>query len=444
MGGRIWVNSTVGKGSTFCFTAAFGVAAERPAAMLPCIQSELLHVPVIVVDDNSTNRTILTEMATSWGMEVMAAENGETALALMRQAHAASSGFRLAIIDGRMPGMDGFELAKRIREDPQLAGAVIMMLTSTDQSGDAARCRQLGIASYLVKPIRKSELLSAILTTLGRPLGAPATPPAVHEKANQGRHGLQLLLVEDNPVNQTVGLRMLQKMGHVVALAKNGKEALERIAKDKFDLVFMDVQMPEMDGLTATRHIRASERLSGRHQRIIAMTARAMRGDREVCLAAGMDGYISKPIAREELESAIQQYTGEVHQSAGPSEPPAPPRTVSGWDARVFLEKIGGDESLLREVTDILLEETPKLIARLRKAVETADAETLETTAHSLKGELSYLGSSAADHARELEKMGREKKLDRAAELLTAFEEEIRSLMEEVRKSVRGDSAHAR
>jgi two-component system sensor histidine kinase/response regulator len=360
----------------------------------------------------------------------------------MRQAYAAGSGFRLAIIDGRMPGMDGFELAKRIREDPQLADAVIMMLTSTDQSGDAARCRQLGIARYLVKPIRKSELLSAVLATLGQPVRAPATPPAVHEKAEQGSHGLQILLVEDNPVNHTVGLRMLQKMGHVVALAKNGKEALERIAKNKFDLVFMDVQMPEMDGLTATRHIRASERLSGRHQRIIAMTARAMRGDREVCLAAGMDGYISKPIAREELESAIQQYAGEIHPSAGPSETAIPP-PASGWDARVFLEKIGGDESLLREVTDILLEETPKLIARLRKAVETADAETLETTAHSLKGELSYLGSSAADHARELEKMGRDKKLDRAAELLSAFEEEIRSLLEEVRKGVRGDSAHA-
>ena len=444
MGGRIWVNSTVGQGSTFRFTAAFGVAAGRTTEVSPCIQSELLHVPAIVVDDNSTNRTILTEMATSWGMEVVAAENGETALALMHQAHAAGNGFRLAIIDGRMPGMDGFELAKRIRDDPQLADAVIMMLTSTDQSGDAARCRQLGIASYLVKPIRKSELLSAILTTLGRPVSAPATSAAVHEEANEDRHELHILLVEDNPVNQTVGVRMLQKMGHVAALATNGKEALERIAKEKFDLVFMDVQMPEMDGLTATQHIRASERLSGRHQPIIAMTARAMRGDREVCLAAGMDGYISKPIARDELESAIRQYTGEIPRSAGPPETAAPPPTASGWNARRFLEQIGGDESLLQEVTDILLEETPKLVARLRKAVETADAETLETTAHSLKGELSYLGSSAADLARELEKMGREKKLDRAAEALTAFEEETRCLMEEVRKDVRGDSAHAR
>jgi CheY-like chemotaxis protein/HPt (histidine-containing phosphotransfer) domain-containing protein len=236
---------------------------------------------------------------------------------------------------------------------------------------------------------------------------------------------------------------MLQKMGHVAALAKNGKEAVEQIAEHQFDLVLMDVQMPEMDGLTATQHIRASEEFSGRHQPIIAMTARAMRGDREVCLAAGMDGYISKPIAREEIEAAIQQHTGQVHPDSAWSETaaPAPP---SGWDAHKFLEKIGGDESLLQEVTTILLEETPKLLARLRKAVETADAETLETTAHSLKGELSYLGCSAAEKARELEKMGRERKLDQATEALAAFEKEVRSLMTALRKDVRGEGAHAR
>jgi signal transduction histidine kinase/CheY-like chemotaxis protein/integral membrane sensor domain MASE1 len=287
MGGRIWVNSTVGQGSTFHFTATFGMASGIQAAIVPCIQSELLHVPVIIVDDNATNVMILREMTEGWGMAVVTAQDGESALATMRRAYAGGEELRLAIIDGQMPGMDGFALVERMRQDPQLASAVIMMLTSSDQSGDAARCRQLGIAAYLVKPIRKSELLSAILSTLGRPALPAPTGPKVRENASPGKRGLRILLVEDNPVNQTVGLRMLGKMGHDAGLAKNGKEALARIAEEKFDLVLMDVQMPEMDGLTATQHIRANEKITGVHLPIVAMTARAMRGDREECLAAG-------------------------------------------------------------------------------------------------------------------------------------------------------------
>jgi len=205
----------------------------------------------------------------------------------------------------------------------------------------------------------------------------------------------------------------------------------------------MDVQMPEMDGLTATQHIRESEKLSGMHLPIVAMTARAMRGDREICLAAGMDGYISKPITREELKAAIEEHSGKVRQSEIQPQSSAPRPTLTGWDARRFLEKIGGDESLLREVTDIFLEETPKLIARLRQAVAAGDAAVIERTAHSLKGELSYFGSSAAEHARELERIGREKRLDRAPDVFASFEAEVRSLMDAVQKDVRGDSAHA-
>ncbi len=443
MDGRIWVDSSLGKGSTFHFTAGFGVATGNSAAVLPCLQSDLLHVPVMVVDDNATNRTILMELMENWGMEVVSAENGEGALATMRQAFERSHGFRLAIIDRRMPGMDGFELAKQIRQDPQFADSVIMMLTSTDQSDDAARCRQLGIASYLVKPIRKSELLSAILTTLGRPKVAMPRISEVREEVIPERRTLQILLVEDNPVNQTVGLRMLQKMGHVAVLAKDGKEALEQIAQKKFDLVLMDVQMPEMDGLTATQHIRESEKLSGMHLPIVAMTARAMRGDRETCLAAGMDGYISKPIALEELKAAIERHIGNVGQPLGPPQASASQPTLPAWDARKFLEEIGGDETLLREVTDIFLEEAPKLLARLRQAVEAGDTAVIERTAHSLKGELSYFGSPAAEYARELEKIGKEKNLDRAPEVLASLEQEVRSLMEAVRKDERGNSAHA-
>ncbi len=445
MGGRIWVNSVVGRGSTFHFTARFGIAAGNPVATVPSIESELLHMPVIVVDDNSTNRLILVEMTRSWGMNAVAAESGEAALAIMRMALAEKKKFRLAIIDGRMPGMDGFALAKHIRQDPALDSAIIMMLTSTEQGEDAARCRQLGISAYMVKPIRKAELLSSILNILGRHARDETNAEG---KARPITSGLRILLVEDNPVNQTVGLRMLEKMGHTAELARNGQEALERIVEQKFDVVLMDVQMPEMDGLTATQHIRASEKKSGVHLPIIAMTARAMRGDRETCLAAGMDGYVSKPISREELQAAILEQTSHLgcrdQRPATTSATKHPtPSKMSGWDARKFLERIGNDESLLREVTEIFLEETPKLLTRLHEAVASQAAELLERTAHSLKGELAYFGSPAADHARELERMGREHDLAEAAGLLASLEAEVASLMAAVRRDVRGESAHA-
>jgi signal transduction histidine kinase/CheY-like chemotaxis protein/integral membrane sensor domain MASE1 len=446
MGGRIWVNSVVNRGSTFHFTARFGIAAGNPVAIVPSIESELLHMPVIVVDDNATNRLILVEMTRSWGMNTAAAESGEAALAIMRNALAEKKKFRLAIIDGRMPQMDGFALAEHIRQDPQLESAIIMMLTSTEQGEDAARCRQLGISAYIVKPIRKAELLSAILNILGR--------RALHEdkgegKAKQATSGLRILLVEDNPVNQTVGLRMLEKMGHRADLARNGQEALERIVEQIFDVVLMDVQMPEMDGLTATQHIRASEKKSGGHLPIIAMTARAMRGDRETCLAAGMDGYVSKPISREELQAAIVEQTSPLNRQDPRPVAASAPKLASaskmgGWDARKFLERIGNDESLLREVTDIFLEETPKLLARLREAVTAQAAEIVERTAHSLKGELAYFGSSAAHFARELERIGRERDLAEAAGLLASLETEVTSLMAAVRRDVRGESARAK
>jgi len=289
--------------------------------------------------------------------------------------------------------MDGFALAERIRQDPQLESAIIMMLTSTEQGEDAARCKQLGISAYMVKPVRKGELLSAILNILGR---LALTEDKVEGKAKQATSGLRILLVEDNPVNQTVGLRMLEKMGHSAELARNGQEALERIVEQKFDLVLMDVQMPEMDGLTATQHIRASEKKSGGHLPIIATTARAMRGDREACLAAGMDGYVSKPISREELEAAIVEQTSHPgHRDPLPAavsaNKPATASKMGGWDVRESLERIGNDECLLREVTDIFLEETPKLLGRLREAVTSQAAEIVERTAHSLKGELALL-----------------------------------------------------
>ena len=447
MGGRMWVESAAGRGSTFYFTARFSAAGGTPAsAAAQSLQAELLHLPVMVVDDNSTNRKILLEMTAGWGMDVSAADSGLAALEAMTQAHEAGKRFRLAIIDGSMPNMDGFELAEHIRQDPRLAGAVIMMLTSTGQIGDAARCRQLGIAAYLRKPIWKSELLSAILTALGQDAaGTPRTLVTRHELRQAGR-SLHVLLVEDNPVNQIVGLRTLEKLGHTAVLANNGSEALSLLSKQEFDLVLMDVQMPVMDGLTATRHIRATEKITGRHIPIIAMTARAMRGDRQICIAAGMDGYIAKPINREELEKTMAQKTNGLDQTGPDAIPDAGSISVPGlpvaWDVNKALERLGGDEKLLREVLEIFVEETPKLMVRLQQAVVAGDAHGIESTAHSLRGGLSYFDAVAASKARELEEMGRENHLEHTAEVLGSFQNEVTVLMAKVRKVLHGEAAH--
>jgi CheY-like chemotaxis protein len=282
---------------------------------------------------------------------------------------------------------DGFALAKRIRQDPQLDSAIIMMLTSTEQGEDAARCRQLGISAYLVKPIRKAELLSSILNILG-PRALAETK--VKETPKQMDSGLRILLVEDNPVNQTVGLRMLEKMGHNAELARNGQEALERIVEQ--DLTWSDGRADAGDGRPHGHPIFGRAKRSWADTCQSSPSARAMRGERKTCLAAGMDGYLSKPTSRGELAAAIDEQTNPLARrdrrpAAASETKPAAASKMGGWDARKFLERIGNDESLLREVTDIFLEQTPNLLARLLEAIGSQAAEVLERTAHSLKWE---------------------------------------------------------
>ncbi len=305
MGGRIWVESATGQGSTFSFTVQFGVAAAPQTSVVTLLHDELLHLPVLIVDDNATNRRILVDMTHDWGMQPSSAEGGSEALILLNRARQDGSIFRLALIDAHMPGMDGFELAERIKLDPQLSGATIMMLTSSEYQGDAARCRELGIAAYLVKPIRKSELLNAILTVLGSPAVSP--PELITRATLRETRSLRVLVAEDNVINQVLIVRLLQKLGHIPTTAADGRLALEALAREPFDLVLMDVQMPEMDGFSATKEIRNAERATGNHVPIIALTANAMKGDQDMCLAAGMDGYLSKPISGRKLDEAITQ-----------------------------------------------------------------------------------------------------------------------------------------
>ncbi len=314
MQGEIWVESAPQKGSTFHFTALLGVSNETRQIANLSEAVPLAGIRVVVVDDNLTNRRILTDMLGRWGMQPAPAASGAEALAHMRRGVQRGHPFSLVLTDVHMPEMDGFELVKRIHESPELARPVILMLTSGDRSDDLARCRRLGVSSYLTKPVRRAELRSAILAAIAHSPGLPERDAmlsgATVQRSPQalGRSALHILLAEDNAVNQRVALRILEKAGHRVAIAENGKAALKMIEEQSFDAILMDVQMPEMGGFEATALIREKEQRTGRHIPIIAMTAHAMAGDRERCLAAGMDDYLSKPVAASTLLELVSRY----------------------------------------------------------------------------------------------------------------------------------------
>ena len=272
---------------------------------------DVRQLPVLVVDDNTTNRRLLHDLLTHWQMRPTTVDGGQAALTALAQAKAAGRPFRLVLLDAQMPEMDGFAVAACIQQDPSIAGATILMLSSMDLSGDAARCRTLGIPFYLTKPIIPSDLWEAILAALGQ--AAPAnrpTPLAAQRKPLGSRHGVRILVAEDNVINQLLVVRMLEKRGYEVEVVSTGQAALAALERHLFDLVLMDVQMPDLDGFEATTAIRVQERETGAHLPIIALTAHAMSGDHERCLAAGMDGYLTKPLKADELEAAIDRLLG--------------------------------------------------------------------------------------------------------------------------------------
>jgi two-component system sensor histidine kinase/response regulator len=330
MRGRIWVESIVGQGTTFHFTASFALVEVPATVGAPPNEVELQDRPVLVVDDNATNRRLLQEMLLGWSMVPTLASGASEALAAMRTAQKAGRPFPLVLTDAQMPDADGFSLAEAINKDPTLASALVVMLTSAGQSGDAVRCRELGVAAYLPKPIHRAELRSAILLAWGiksakRDQPALVTRHSLRESRRTGR----ILLVEDNRVNQIVARRLLENRGHTVVVTNNGREALavlEPTAFVGFDCVLMDVQMPEMDGFECTAVIRASEQTTGRRLPVIAVTAHSTKEDEARCLAAGMDAYLSKPIDPEELFDVMERFLGLGLRTGDREERAASPR----------------------------------------------------------------------------------------------------------------------
>ncbi|HKJ02523.1 MAG TPA: response regulator, partial [Longimicrobiales bacterium] len=427
MGGHLDVESEPGRGSTFFFTARFPLAhpgtgtAEASASL-----ASLRGRRVLVVDDNATNRRILQACVQRWGMEAVLSDGADGATRSLQDAREASRPFDLVLSDVHMPGTDGFQLAEQVVGGAGRDRPHIILLTSAGRQGDGARCRRLGVDGYMLKPILPAELLEEVRRIFAGDEGPSAAPAAA---AAATERPLRIFLAEDNKVNQTLAVALLTKRGHRVVVAADGRELLDRLASstEDPDLILMDVQMPEMDGLTATRRIRESDDDAVRRLPIIAMTAHAMAGDRERFLAAGMDDYVSKPIDPTELFDAMARVLTGGPSSAG--------RAV--FDRDVALHHVGGDPEILRQLMEMFLDQAAARMAAVEGALGAGDGTQLEHQAHALKGTAATLGMSRLrDTAYSVERLGSEGRPSAAAAV-----REMRAAMDEVVETLRSEMA---
>ena len=429
MGGRIWVESHAGQGSIFHFTATFEI--QKPTVFLPeSLALELTDLPVLIVDDNETNRRILEEVLTNWHMHPVVADGSAAALAALEKSVAENRPFKVILLDAHMPTMDGFGLAEHIQKDPRFRGIKLIMLTSAGQPEDVSRCQTLGISAYLTKPVKQSELFDLIVSVLSPQQQPSLGPPRRGSRST--RHRLKVLLAEDNAVNQLLASRILESLGHHATVVSNGREALAAVGAGGFDLIIMDVQMPGMDGFEATAAIRELEESTGKHIPIIAMTAHAMKGDRERCLAAGMDGYVSKPVRVGDVEEAVEQaMAGKKSSDTGSTS------KKNIIDEAAILEGMDGNRKLLRDLTRIFLADCPKQLAEIKSAIDMGNAERLRRAAHALKGSVgNFAAKRAVAIASQLEALGKTGNLDAAQGAYVTLEDELSQLTRELNKLI--------
>lgn len=445
MGGEIWVESELGRGSTFHFTARFKPSTKDDVPKSLRNTASLENLKVLIVDDNETNRKILMEMCSNWRMRPTAVESAAQAVEMLSTAFAEGSPFELVITDASMPDVDGFTLAQQICDDTRLGSTIVMMLTSLDRTDDIHRCEELGIRSYLTKPIKQSDLFDAIMASVHLDVDDVAEPTESHTGNVQQTRPLQILLAEDSQANQKLAVGLLSKWGHQVTVANNGQEAVDAVKSQTFDIVLMDVQMPELDGLQATGVIRE---LQARQEipkfPIVAMTAHAMKGDRERCLESGMDEYVSKPIRPTELATVLAGFfetlaaTSDVIDEAPAPQAQASDSTSSAPEAasldanetaaakdveaqlenprptgetnvpnaidwNVLLKNAHGDEELARDVAEAFLEETPGIFQNLGTAIHEKNRELANRSSHTMKSSLSTMGSAGSEFAKRIE-----------------------------------------
>ena len=424
MQGKIWVESEVGKGSKFLFELPLEIDQSQPTVKPSESRVDIHGIRVLIVDDNATNRRILKNMLVNWGMNPVTTSGAAHALQALADANEEDDAFKVLISDVNMPDIDGLTLAQEVVGQSLLDPASVIMLTSGARPNDTAHLQSFGITQHLLKPAKQSELYDAVVSSLSA-VGVTSAAPRVSEdgpEASGAVSPLKILLAEDNIVNQKLALGILEKLGHQVVVAANGIEALQKNDQHDFDMVLMDVQMPEMDGLEATRELRQRESSTKSHVPVVAMTAHAMKGDRERCLAAGMDDYLCKPIRLKDMSDKLAELFPDPDAAtfanrAEPESLTAEAADLVAWPE--VLASMGGNQQLLQELVTTFLDDTPKLIQQAVEAANQNNADALRAVAHSLKGSMLFLNPmQALQSAEQVEQLANDGNLNASREPL--------------------------
>ncbi|MEI6702412.1 MAG: response regulator [Deltaproteobacteria bacterium] len=446
MGGEIGVTSEDGKGSTFWFTARFEKQISEVSKTSGVLKlADITGARILTVDDNTTNRKLMSSLLNQWGCRNEVAADGEAGLAMLLDAAQKGDPFQITLLDHEMPGMDGLELGRRIKSNPMLESTLMVMVTSLAQRGDVAVLEQIGFAGYLAKPVRQSLLHDCIALVLGRTHQTSTHQTSEvskgiitrHTVAESGSQSARILLAEDNVINQKVAQQMLKTLGYKADVVADGREAVRALKMIDYDLVLMDCQMPEMNGFEATIAIRdPASKVRNHKVPIIAMTANAMKGDRELCIAAGMDDYLSKPVKKEELSLILEKWQKQVDQKDSPIQDQSQvvsPGTIL-FDKVQLLENFDGDEDFAKSILEDAVKEIPKDVEELKTLCGGEDLQAIRILAHTMKGMAANLCTPALwALASKIETAAKESDLKSARKLFPELQQTARMTMEEIK-----------